>query len=149
MHSCMQQNCHVYKWIYICTLYLINNFFIQMYVCCFLWCHCHWIEAKHNTVFMICVNSTQGDISQSNTLHCSHYSFGTWACWHWYWTILYSFPSCRMKKEPYEELIKGLIKSAKLVDHSLDPCDDNFIPPRDDTSDKVSWAVWVMIPVTR
>ncbi|KAK7101018.1 protein O-linked-mannose beta-1,2-N-acetylglucosaminyltransferase 1-like [Littorina saxatilis] len=42
----------------------------------------------------------------------------------------------KMKKEPYEEVVKGLIKSAKLVDHSLDPCDDNFIPPKDETSDK-------------
>ena len=38
-----------------------------------------------------------------------------------------------MKKESYEDLVKTLIKSAKLVDHSLDPCDDNAFPTYPDS----------------
>ncbi|XP_076440231.1 protein O-linked-mannose beta-1,2-N-acetylglucosaminyltransferase 1-like isoform X2 [Babylonia areolata] len=42
----------------------------------------------------------------------------------------------RMKREAYEDVIKGLIKSAKVVDHSLDVCDGNFIPTQDDSNHK-------------
>lgn len=42
----------------------------------------------------------------------------------------------RMKREMYEDLVKQLIKSARLVDHSLDPCHDDFIPPREENSSK-------------
>jgi hypothetical protein len=41
-----------------------------------------------------------------------------------------------MKRESYEELVKGLIKSAKLVDHSRDPCEEGVFPTRED-KDKV------------
>ncbi|XP_052102810.1 protein O-linked-mannose beta-1,2-N-acetylglucosaminyltransferase 1-like [Mytilus californianus] len=34
----------------------------------------------------------------------------------------------RMKKDAYEELIVELIKSSVLLDHSLDPCKENFLP---------------------
>lgn len=34
----------------------------------------------------------------------------------------------RMKRNSYEELIVELIKSAVLVDHTQDPCKENFIP---------------------
>ena len=52
---------------------------------------------------------------------------------------IYHFLDCfhvhyyRMKKESYEDLVKTLIKSAKLVDHSLDPCDDNAFPTYPDS----------------
>ncbi|XP_076088215.1 protein O-linked-mannose beta-1,2-N-acetylglucosaminyltransferase 1-like isoform X1 [Mytilus galloprovincialis] len=34
----------------------------------------------------------------------------------------------RMKKDAYEELIVELIKSSAILDHTLDPCKENFIP---------------------
>ena len=34
----------------------------------------------------------------------------------------------RMKSEPYEVLVRDLIKSAKVLDHSKDPCAEDFIP---------------------
>ena len=33
-----------------------------------------------------------------------------------------------MKSEPYEVLVRDLIKSAKVLDHSKDPCAEDFIP---------------------
>ncbi|KAK7487497.1 hypothetical protein BaRGS_00021199, partial [Batillaria attramentaria] len=42
----------------------------------------------------------------------------------------------KMKQDAYEVLVKDLIKSAKTVDHKLDPCNDDFIPPRDENSGK-------------
>ena len=33
-----------------------------------------------------------------------------------------------MTNEKYEELIKELIKSATVLDHSKDPCAEDFIP---------------------
>lgn len=33
-----------------------------------------------------------------------------------------------MKKDAYEELIVELIKSSAILDHTLDPCKENFIP---------------------
>ena len=34
----------------------------------------------------------------------------------------------RMKSEPYELLVRDLIKSAKTLNHSKDPCAEDFIP---------------------
>ncbi|CAC5410943.1 POMGNT1 [Mytilus coruscus] len=34
----------------------------------------------------------------------------------------------RMKKDAYEELIVELIKSSVILDHTLDPCKENFLP---------------------
>ena len=34
----------------------------------------------------------------------------------------------KMTKSAYEEYIKDLIRSAKVLDHTADPCGDNFIP---------------------
>lgn len=42
----------------------------------------------------------------------------------------------KMKKESYEELVKGIIKSAKLVDHKRDPCDEGFFPTKDESTEK-------------
>lgn len=33
-----------------------------------------------------------------------------------------------MTKDAYEELVIQLIKSAVVLDHTLDPCKENFIP---------------------
>ena len=33
-----------------------------------------------------------------------------------------------MQSDKYETLIKDLIKSAKVLDHTIDPCAENFIP---------------------
>ncbi|PVD23743.1 hypothetical protein C0Q70_17016 [Pomacea canaliculata] len=40
----------------------------------------------------------------------------------------------KMKKEPYEDLVKQLLRSAKVLDHSLDPCSEEFIPPKESNS---------------
>lgn len=34
----------------------------------------------------------------------------------------------KMRSKPYEVLVRDLIKSAKTLDHSKDPCGDDFIP---------------------
>lgn len=34
----------------------------------------------------------------------------------------------KMRSEPYEILVRDLIKSAKVLDHSKDPCSEGFIP---------------------
>lgn len=41
-----------------------------------------------------------------------------------------------MKKDSYEDLVTELIKSAVILDHTVDPCSDNFIP-----HDKVNYSV--------
>jgi hypothetical protein len=35
-----------------------------------------------------------------------------------------------MKKENYEDVIKGLIKRATVLDHSKSPCEENFVPEK-------------------
>ena len=36
-----------------------------------------------------------------------------------------------MMSEPYELLVRGLIKSAKTLDHSKDACAEDFIPQKE------------------
>jgi len=35
---------------------------------------------------------------------------------------------CRMTSENYEVLVRKLVTEAKVLDHTADPCGDNFIP---------------------
>lgn len=34
----------------------------------------------------------------------------------------------RMTSEKYEDLVRNLIKNAKVLDHGADPCGEHFIP---------------------
>ncbi|KAK3092046.1 hypothetical protein FSP39_024700 [Pinctada imbricata] len=43
-----------------------------------------------------------------------------------------------MKKNEYEEHIKSLIQNGKVLDHTLDPCGENYIP-----KDKSMWRLFI------
>jgi beta-1,2-N-acetylglucosaminyltransferase len=43
---------------------------------------------------------------------------------------LYHHFCCSLKKENYEDVIKGLIKRATVLDHSKSPCEENFVPEK-------------------